>query len=295
MLTIFTTPKPFHGHIAVIQRNAIASWARLQPRPLIILFGDEAGAAAVEFGAMHIPQVGRNEYGTPLVSAMFEEAERRSDSPLLCYVNADIILLSDVLTAAQRVTAVGQFLIVGRRWDLDLQDLWDFEEPGWEERLRTRAQRDGALHSLMGMDYFIYPRSFWGPLPPLAIGRTAWDNWLIYRARALGAPVIDATRAVTAIHQNHDYLHHPQGEGGVWQGAEAKRNQEMTGGPRYAFTLADVTHVLTPSGLRLALSMTHLKRRLITAPLFLPCLEPVVSPLIHVARLTRKTIARRTA
>ena len=26
MLTIFTTPKPFRGHIGIIQRNALKSW-----------------------------------------------------------------------------------------------------------------------------------------------------------------------------------------------------------------------------------------------------------------------------
>lgn len=29
MLTIFATPKPFQGHVGIIQRNAIGSWVRL--------------------------------------------------------------------------------------------------------------------------------------------------------------------------------------------------------------------------------------------------------------------------
>lgn len=41
-LTIFAMPKPFGGHIATIQKNAIRSWARLRPAQ-IILFGDEPG------------------------------------------------------------------------------------------------------------------------------------------------------------------------------------------------------------------------------------------------------------
>ena len=32
MLTIFTIPKPFVGHIGVIQRNAIISWLNLSPK-----------------------------------------------------------------------------------------------------------------------------------------------------------------------------------------------------------------------------------------------------------------------
>ena len=42
-LTLFATPKRFQGHIDNIQRNAIASWTRLNPRPEIILFGADDG------------------------------------------------------------------------------------------------------------------------------------------------------------------------------------------------------------------------------------------------------------
>jgi hypothetical protein len=46
-LTIFAVPKVFRGHIAVIQRNAIASWTRINPRPDVILFGTDEGTAEV--------------------------------------------------------------------------------------------------------------------------------------------------------------------------------------------------------------------------------------------------------
>ena len=41
MITIFSTPKPFRGHIGVIQRNALKSWTLLHPDVEMILFGDE--------------------------------------------------------------------------------------------------------------------------------------------------------------------------------------------------------------------------------------------------------------
>ena len=52
MLTVFSTPKPFVGHVGVIQRNAISSWMRLHPDVEVILVGDDAGTAEVcaEFG-----------------------------------------------------------------------------------------------------------------------------------------------------------------------------------------------------------------------------------------------------
>jgi len=66
MLTIFSTPKPFLGHIDVIQRNALQSWKRLHPDVEIILFGDDNGAAEVcrdrgGEGVRHFVPVGATE------------------------------------------------------------------------------------------------------------------------------------------------------------------------------------------------------------------------------------------
>src|SRR5438876_11556063 len=97
MLTLFAIPKPFRGHIAVIQRNAIMSWTLLQPRPEVILFGDEEGTAEIcrELGLRHAPAVERNEFGTPLLDDLFRKAEEQASYATLCYVNSDILLLDD--------------------------------------------------------------------------------------------------------------------------------------------------------------------------------------------------------
>ena len=77
MLTIFTTPKPFLGHTGIIQRNALESWRRLRPTAQILVFGDAEGAAeaAAAAGVRYVREIETNEYGTPLVSAVFAEAE----------------------------------------------------------------------------------------------------------------------------------------------------------------------------------------------------------------------------
>src|SRR5690242_2551814 len=114
MLTIFAVPKPFRGHIGVIQRNAIRSWTLLQPACEIILVGNEEGIAetAAEFGLQHVVNVARNTFGTPLVSDIFKQAERLSSRNLFCYVNSDIILMSDLMEAIQRVKQKSRFLLV---------------------------------------------------------------------------------------------------------------------------------------------------------------------------------------
>lgn len=293
-LTIFTTPKPFSGHTAIIQRNAIQSWCQLIPADQVLIFGDGEGVAeeSLGLGVHHIPQVQSNEFGTPLISGMFAEAERISQAKIMCYVNADIILMNDLSVAVERVARYTAFLMVGCRCDLDLDEPWNFDRPDWDKALRDLAVSEGSQHSVVGLDYFVYPRGFWGTLPAFAIGRTAWDNWLIYRARELGVPVIDATDSLLAIHQNHGYEHHSEGSLGVWEGPEAKRNQRLAGGPQFRFSIADATHTLTPSGIRYALSISNLKRRFVTAPLFHPRLEPIVKPVIGFAKQIRKLAER---
>ena len=77
MLTIFASPRAFAGEFDVIQRNAIASWTRLRPRPQVLLIGDEPGTAAVctELGVEHVPDVRVSEFGTPFADSMIELAE----------------------------------------------------------------------------------------------------------------------------------------------------------------------------------------------------------------------------
>lgn len=269
MLTIFTIPKAFRGHIGIIQTNAIRSWLSLQPACEVILFGNDEGTAelASELGIRHVADVECSEYGTPLVSSIFSIAQDIASHRLMCYVNADIILVSDFLPAVQRVYKY-PFLIVGQRWDVELKEPVNFKKPKWEPRLRTQVAKYGKLHPKTGIDYFVFPRGLYDYIPPFAIGRGGWDNWLIYRARSSKVPVIDATKAITIIHQNHDYSHVPGGETDVWRGPESERNIELM--DRKAFSLEYVTFSLTTQGLKPALTLRHIYFRMRAIPVLYP-------------------------
>ncbi len=251
MLTLFSVAKPFRGEFATIQRNAIASWARLRPACQLVLLGNEEGLAkvAAETGATHLPELERNEFGTPLVSSIFSEAEKHARFDHLCYINADILLLSDFLPAIQKICAWNsRSLVVGRRWDVDIAESLTWET-GWEDAVRARVQTAGKLHSHSGIDFFVFPRGLWDGIPPFATGHCGfWDNWLIFRARALGVPVVDATRCLTAIHQNHENSYHAGGKASACWDAERQRNYALGGGLGHACTLRDATHRLTSSG-----------------------------------------------
>ena len=269
MLTLYTIPRPFRGHIGIIQRNAIRSWTLLRPRCEIILLGDEAGtaAAAAEFGVSHVPHIERNKYGTPLVSDAFAQAERLGRHDLLCYINTDIIVMNDLLRAVARARRP-RFLMLGQRWDLDLTTPLDFDDPHWETRLRSDVHTRGSPHSYVAADYHVFPKGQWGTLPPFAVGRTVYDAWLIWRARSLRVPVIDATPVVLCIHQNHDRtytsfgLTPPDGTDDLRKGVEFRENLELAGGWSHVFTPHNADWILTRRWLLPAITPWRLWHRL---------------------------------
>ena len=272
MLTIFTAPKPFRGHVAVIQHNAIRSWTKLNPACEIILLGDEEGIAeaAAEHRVRHIREVARTTSGTPLVSDLFNQAEQSGDRNLLCYVNNDIVLMTDFMQAIQRVAdQKRRFLLVGHRWNLDVTQPLEFGRD-WEDTLKSEVRRHGTLAGPASIDFFVFPRGVLGEIPPFAIGRPRWDNWMLYRARSLRMPLVDATPVVMAVHQNHDYSHHPQGKAGTRRGDEALSNDALAGDQSQMFILTDATHLLTPRRLRPTFDRAHLLRHCETLPVLYP-------------------------
>ena len=199
MITLFTTAKPFVGLARVAQMNALGSWKHLHPEIEVILFGETEGAAEVA-GALdlvYVPEVETSEFGTPLIGGMFEKAQELGHFDLQAYVNCDIILLDDFLPALNRVW-FGRFVVAGRRWDLDLDEALDFDSD-WIAHVRQMIKERGRFHSAGGSDYFVYPRGLWGDIPPFAVGRIGWDNWMIYRCLADGVPVVDASPAITVV------------------------------------------------------------------------------------------------
>ncbi len=229
----------------MIQRNAIRSWVALGPEVEIILMGKEAGIAesAAELGVNHRPDVGCNELGTPLISSMFELARQANDSPLLLCINADIILLPGMLEAAHEIAVqTDQFLAVGQRWDLDLRQSLSIE-PGWVEHLRDEVKQRGRIHPAVGSDYFIFPRMCYTHIPDFVIGRSAWDNWMIYDARRKKIPVVDLTSDALVIHQDHDYSHLPGGKP-PYRLPETMNNIRLAGGRRTIFFITDATFQL---------------------------------------------------
>ena len=245
-LTIFTAPKPFTvPHISTIQRNAIRSWQQLGENVCIILLGDDSGiqAAAEELGVLHIPDVKCNEKGTPIVSSMLDLVRARCPSSIYMIINTDIILRPETIKSIQAVNrSAEKYLLVGQRWDLAVDNELAFT-PGWEKDLQKELETHGKLHPRGGSDYFIFPDVCYLSIPDFAIGRAGWDNWMIFEARRRNWKVVDDTRDIQVIHQNHDYRHLPDGKP-HYRLPETFENVRLAGGSLTIFTLEDCNYWL---------------------------------------------------
>ena len=226
MLTLFSVPKPFRGDIDAIQRRAVESWCTLGVQ--VVLLGNEEGVAeaARELGAQHVAGLERTPRGTPRLDSAFALVDGVARFPLRSFVNADVILGKDLLAATRVVAdAASHFLVVGQSFE------------------------DGMPRGAAALDWFVFPAGNFGEIPPFAIGRACFDNWLIWRGRQVGI-VVDATRDVRAVHQAHGYDHVVGGMDEVYYGEEAARNLDLAGGKRRLYTLHYASHVLASGELR---------------------------------------------
>ena len=89
---------------------------------------------------------------------------------------------------------------------MDITEEINFDSKNWKSDLLSLKEKEGKLHPETGVDYFVFKKATLTSMPPFAIGRTTWDNWIISSFLKAGIPVIDGTEIIT-IHQNHDFTH----------------------------------------------------------------------------------------
>jgi len=244
MITIFTIPKPFKGHINTIQRNAIQSWMQLKPECEIILFGDDYGVSdiAKEFGLSHIPVIEKNRYGTPLLSSTFDLAQKHSKNETLVFANADIIFFQDLIKTINNIN-ISPYLISGRRYNFNVEDEINFQKIHNLFDLQANLKQDGELHNISGKDYFIFKKGT-VQMRPFAVGRVFWDDWLLFHMRQNNIPIINATNSINVIHQNHDYKHSKYGKKTRVWGPEMDYNLNVLGNRTNILSLRDADFVI---------------------------------------------------
>lgn len=251
MITFFTTAKPFEGHSGIIQRNALRSWKLLHADVEVIVFGDDEGAAGIcsELGLRHEPKVQRHESGMKYLDCMFDKAQQIARHDFVCYSNCDIVLMNDFWRAFERARGWSEsFLMVAQRWDTNVTEPLDFGHEDWARNLFQHAITTGYLQDQQCIDFFLFRRGLYDRVPPLVVGRSYWDHWLVWKALSRGTPVLDASAAVVPVHQNHSYGYHPKGKQGTNEDELAKMNFQLSGNGKYLRCILDSTYQLTSGG-----------------------------------------------
>jgi len=265
MLTIFTIPKPFTGENLINQRNAILSWKNSTKDAQIILWGDDEGVEeyseklSVEYGG----KVPRNNYGTPLISEVFERTKSIAKNQYLMYINADIILLNDFNSIITNVleSLEKHAIVCGRRTDCNLNRSLDFSSD-WIQDLKLNVLPYGQLHSYTGIDYFLFSKSIPVKLKPFAVGRPGWDNWFLFYAKKNNILILDASEIISAIHQNHKPAY-------TIKDTETKENQRMLNGFIQVANIYHSDFILNQNGLHRPKLLRRLASYLsITFPFF---------------------------
>ena len=251
MLTFFTTAKAFRGHDGIIQRNALMSWKLLHRDVEVILFGDDAGAAEVcaELGLQHEPKVVRHESGAKYLNPIFARAQEIARYEYLCFSNCDIVLTDDFRLAFERAKDWRQrFLLVSRRWDLDVTEPIHFERDEWSRELRELALAEGHRQDESWIDFFLFRKGMYANMPAMIVGHCYWDNWMICQALAERAPVIDGGRFLVPVHQNHGYNPRFGRSKGVATDPLSQLNLHVIGGKRHVRRIDAATHRITRDG-----------------------------------------------
>jgi hypothetical protein len=189
--------------------------------------------------------------------------------------------------------------MIGRRWDTNINEPWNFSQPDWETHLRSLALLKGKKNGPSWIDYFCFSRNlFYGKMPPFLIGRHGWDPWLPWFAYNSKVPLIDASRMVIAVHQNHDYSYLKQGAAVAHSKEEASYNWNLGNGTAWHYyTVNAATEVLSRGRLQVnRLARFGPVQQRLTRGLYriwFSFLE-VTRPIRHYLGLRKQFLAKRT-
>ena len=137
-------------------------------------------------------------------------------------------------------------------------------------------------------------------MPPLLVGHCYWDNWMIWKALSSKVSVLDASRFLMPIHQNHGYSAAFGRIKGVPTDALSRVNLELIGGQGHIRHIKSSTHTITSDG-RINLNLgrytneyTHLNRAL-WQPFLYKFWLPVWHFVLGVTRPARSVVGLRSA
>ncbi|UOD35546.1 hypothetical protein DSN97_04270 [Deferribacteraceae bacterium V6Fe1] len=201
-------PKDFSDEFEIIQFNSINSWLDLSVENEVYLLCDN-NFKKYQFPTKvkYIKGLEYTEHNKPCLKSAFELIKNNINANYIVFVNSDIILLDNFSKVAKKIIEEikEDFLVVGKRININIQNKIDFRDIHWWDKI-FNIGKESKEDTELSIDYFFFHRNFLNDrFPKLSIGGMYWDNWLISKAFRDKLILVDVSKAITALHQNHKY------------------------------------------------------------------------------------------
>lgn len=201
MITIYATLKGMDTEQkTVMQRNAVQSWLKLDPKPQIIILGDELGVKELcqEFGLQQVIHLPCAPSGAPYFDHFTRLAREAALYDTMLLVSADIILGQDTIEATKAVKKQlpNGFCVCARKQNIAMK-LLDFSKENWMDDIEKQDWNLWAAG-----DYFLHHKDFLTTMPRFIAGRSSVDNWM-FKLACHHNYLVDATGSITVLHHNH--------------------------------------------------------------------------------------------
>ncbi len=265
LITLFSMPSPAPGECSDRQKRAIHSWMQLSNVEIRLLATPhDFPALNNTFNSEITVLKNTSPCGRPYVSDVFAHAKDLTATPLIAFINSDIILDKSFDTTARLLISQPRpFLATARRKEVvEHQLLPNFCK---QKLISATTKPMWQYGAKAAMDLFVWHRDSAIESPPLVVGRRGWDNWLLWYATYQQWHTIDCTQVANIFHQTHGisaraYLRP------ATAGVMADQNLLAINSAARLLTLRDCKFTLRPDGtLR-----SNLGSRICTHPIVLP-------------------------
>ncbi len=195
-----------------VQSNTLRNWAQFQPKVRLILFSSFTTGPLIDLATelgwivRAVPKV--NEFGTPYLKEMYQDAMEMSLSHFYGYINGDILFTEGLMDTLQvisnnlRVNRSTCSMVIGIRTNVDMDPNVTTPFYKFADIEKAAAER-GTIFRPYAQDYFMMscPMFPWDKLIHVVIGRPAYDNYLVAMATKYQVQLVDATSTILAFHQ----------------------------------------------------------------------------------------------
>lgn len=184
MITIYTYFESFEDeYTAMVQTNALKSWAMLEPNPEIIVFGNNPGVREIcdQYGLNHIPNVRCGQSGAPYMDSMMRVVEEIGFfDKYLCLSPNTIVVDKNVCKAAYVLSKkMEHFLLICKdniinRNEVKMLDFYNtqaLDEHLGKKVIVTHAWNDG---------FYLFNKGYFDHHPPFLLGRGSYESWLYW-------------------------------------------------------------------------------------------------------------------